>query len=86
MTRVIKEASRALGEACVSIMHILDPEYIILGGGVIEACGDYMLPLIRKAAESDAFLSNVSGCVIAKSSLGDDSIILGAAASASQDR
>ena len=86
VTRVIKEAAKALGEACVSIMHIIDPEYIILGGGVIEACGDYMMPLIRKAAESDAFLSSVSGCIIAKSSLGDDSIILGAAAAASQPR
>lgn len=86
VTRVIKEASKALGAACVSIMHIVDPEYIILGGGVIEACGDFMLPLIRKAAESDPFLSTVSGCIIAESTLGDDSIILGAAAAASPDR
>ncbi len=86
VTRIIKQASKALGEACISIMHIVDPEYIILGGGVIEACGDFMLPLIRKAAESDPFLSNVSGCIIAKSTLGDDAIILGAAAAAVQDR
>ena len=76
--RVMNEACHVLGQACVSLRHILNPDMIILGGGVIEACGDYMLPRIRNISEADPFFKGIDNCRIERSFLGDDAIILGA--------
>lgn len=78
--RILKAASVRLGEACVSIRHIFDPEMIVLGGGVMEACGDFMLPIVKKAAQKDPFFSRIGVCEIAASRLGDDAVVIGAIA------
>ncbi len=39
MTEVMERASEYTGYACLSVRHLLDPEVIVLGGGVVEACG-----------------------------------------------
>jgi glucokinase len=77
---VLTGSSEILGLACISLRHIFDPELIILGGGVIEACGDFMLPLIRKTAYKDSFFRGLKEYRIIISKLGDDAIILGAVA------
>ncbi|MDD4013886.1 MAG: ROK family protein [Candidatus Omnitrophica bacterium] len=76
---IMKRVSINIGHACVSARHFLDPEVIVLGGGIIEACGDFMMPIIRKVFVSDKYFPK-KGCRLAISSLGDDAIILGAAA------
>ncbi len=76
--RVMNEACHVLGQACVSLRHILNPDMIILGGGVIEACGDYMLPRIRRISAADPFFKGIDNCRIERSFLGDDAVILGA--------
>lgn len=76
--RIINEVCRVLGQACVSLRHILNPDMIILGGGVMEACGDYMLPRIRKISAADPFFKGIDDCRIERSFLGDDAVILGA--------
>jgi glucokinase len=53
---------------------------IILGGGVMEACGDYILPRVQKISEKDPFLKGIDKCVIVESVLGDDAVIYGAVA------
>lgn len=77
-TRIINEVCGVLGQACVSLRHILNPDMIIFGGGVIEACGDYMLPRIRKISEADPLFKGIDHCRIERSFLGDDAVILGA--------
>ena len=84
VTPIVKNVSRILGTACISLRHIFDPELIVLGGGVIEACGDFMIPIVKKTAERDPFFSGLKQCRIVKSQLGDDAIILGAVALARQ--
>ena len=76
--RIINEVCRVLGQACVSLRHILNPDMIILGGGVMEACGDYMLPRIRKISAADPFFKGIDDCRVERSFLGDDAVILGA--------
>ncbi|MBN1521386.1 MAG: ROK family protein [Candidatus Aureabacteria bacterium] len=80
VTRVMKRASETLGYACRTLRHIFDPEMIIFGGGIIEACSDFMMPIIRKTALSDPFFSKFSGFRIVESLLGDDAVLLGAVA------
>lgn len=80
VVRILTAAAHQLGVACISIRHIFDPEMIVLGGGVIEACCDFMLPIIKKTVGKDRFFSDIGGCRIVASELGDDAIVLGAVA------
>lgn len=80
--RVIKEvltnASQNLGKASISINHIFNPEAIVLGGGIIKACGPFMLPIIHKIVHADPFYKKFNKCRIVQSTLGDDAVPLGA--------
>jgi len=78
--QIMTKVSKTLGLACVSIRHLFDPEIIIFGGGVIEACGDFMLPIIKKTTEKDPLFSKIPKCKIVESQLGDDAVLLGAVA------
>ena len=77
---VMRRASLLLGLTTASVLHIVDPEVIVFGGGVIEACGDFMLPLIEKTAQKVAMAGNGKPLKIVRSSLGDDALILGGVA------
>jgi glucokinase len=85
-TVILKTAAEQLGIACVSIRHIFDPEIIVLGGGVMEACGDFILPIVRRIVHHDRFFSEIGDCDIVASQLGDDAIVLGAIALAQTAR
>ena len=80
VTRVMRQAAEKLGDGCVTLRHCFDPELIILGGGVIEACGDFILPIVKKRLDQDRLFSNVGSCKVARSRLGDDAVVLGAVA------
>lgn len=81
---VMRSAATYLGYACVSIKHILDPEMIVLGGGIIEACGDFMVPIVEKIIDKDPFLSKYASCKVVTAELGDDAVVVGAVALAKQ--
>lgn len=80
VTAIMSKASNRLGIACVSMRHIFDPEIIVVGGGVIEACGDFMVPIVKKILLQDKFFSKLGDCQLVASQLKDDAIILGAVA------
>lgn len=80
VVRVVNNACKTLGNACISMRHIFNPEVIILGGGLIEACGEYVLPRVRRRSSSNPFLAGIDDCRIVASQLGDDAVILGAVA------
>jgi glucokinase len=77
---VMRRASYLLGLATASVLHVVDPEVIIFGGGVVEACGKWMLPLIEKTARKVAMPGTGKGLQIVQSTLGDDAILLGGVA------
>lgn len=75
MTRV----AHYLAQGLLTIKHLIDPEVIILGGGVIEACGDFLMPLIEAEVRADKLRASREGPRIVASELGDDAVALGAA-------
>lgn len=77
---IIERAAYLLGLATVSVLHIVDPEIIIFGGGVIEACGKWMLPIIEKTARKVALPGTGTRLHIERSALGDNAILLGGVA------
>ncbi len=76
---VIAKAARVLGKTAVSLNHTFNPQAIIFGGGVIKACGDFILPIVIKEVNADPFFKKFNTCRILPSKLGDDAVLLGAA-------
>ena len=46
-------AAEVLGYACVNVRHLIDPEAIVLGGGVVEACSDFIMPIVENIVGRD---------------------------------
>lgn len=82
--KIIKKATKYLGIGIGSIVNFLNPEMIVLGGGVVEALDDTFLNDIRAAAEKYSLPNTLNGVQIVPAKLGDNSGILGAAALARQ--
>ncbi len=75
---VMTVASQNLGKASVSINHTFNPQAIVFGGGIIKACGPFMLPIINRIVHADPFFKKFNTCRILQSTLGDDAVPLGA--------
>ena len=75
---VLTNAANHLAQASVSLNHIFNPQAIVFGGGIIKACGFFMLPIIDKAVHADPFFKKFNSCTILQSQLGDDAVTLGA--------
>ena len=82
--KIFKKVTKYLGIGIGSIVNFLNPEMIVLGGGVVEALDDTFLDDIRDAAEKYALPNTLDGVQIVRAALGDNSGILGAAALARQ--
>lgn len=82
---IVEEAARHLATSVVTVVHLLAPEKVIFGGGLIEAMGKVILPIVEKSARRRILpsLRNVFEVVEAK--LGDEAGVMGAAALARQD-
>ncbi|MBI4425060.1 MAG: ROK family protein [Elusimicrobia bacterium] len=79
-TQAVRRAAQALGAASVSLRHVFDPEVFVLGGGLIEACGDFIVPIVQRALDADPFFSRVGRCQAVTAQLADDAVVLGAVA------
>lgn len=81
---VVRRAAEIIGHACLTVRHLIDPEVIVLGGGVMEACSEYMMPIIERVVASDRLPGAREGGRVLLSALGDDAVVLGAVALARQ--
>jgi glucokinase len=78
---VVDEAARYLGVGVANVITCLGPDTVVLGGGVMEALGHEMLPIVRQAAKAHTFPPpSYKDTRIVLSALGDDAVALGAAA------
>jgi len=59
---------------------VLDPDMVIMGGGVIEACAEFMMPLIEAEVRASCMKGSRDTLRLAVSELEDDAVALGAAA------
>ncbi len=75
--RAYEQASHYLGKICGDIINILNPEMIILGGGVVES--GLILKNTIKAAKNYALASSLEDIKIVRSMLKNDAGAVGAA-------
>lgn len=78
--RLVVEASEALGMAVVNIVHILSPDKIVLGGGLVEAMEDLIVGTVQKTARRCVMSVYRDRFDVVAAKLGDDAAVLGAAA------
>ena len=76
---LMQEVGRSLASGIITLMHIFDPQLIVMGGGLGQNL-DMFMPTIEPEVKSRA-MAHFQGTVpVAKSQLGDDVSLLGAAA------
>ncbi|NQG96735.1 ROK family glucokinase [Streptococcus suis] len=75
---VYRHFSEYLGVACANIAAVLNPAYIVLGGGV-SAAGDFLLDGVRKVFAENSFPQIKESTEIVLATRGNDAGVLGAA-------
>lgn len=77
---IVGEAQEALGLLIASVVNLLDPQAIILGGGLVESLGETFVEPVRAFAYRHFFLADPDHRVqIMQASLGDLATVMGAA-------
>lgn len=84
VTKRISEACIVIGDVLASVCNLMNFDKIVLGGGVIEALGDFMMPKIKEQFNQQVFDAAGKGVKIVPSKLADDAAIYGGLALAEE--
>jgi len=77
--KVVHQAAYYIGVGIGSLVNLLGPEVVVLGGGVIDALGGEMMETIEAVTREVAFEFTTKDLRIIRAALGDDSGVTGAA-------
>lgn len=77
--RILMQSADYLGIGLANLINLLNPEVIVLGGGLMQAVGDQLLPRIQRTARQLAMPGTARRLRITASKLGDEAGITGAA-------
>ena len=77
--KVVEDAAEFTGIAVSNLINLLNPEVVVLGGGVIDALEDEMMAIIVETALDSAMPGTTKGIEIIASDLGDNAGVTGGA-------
>ena len=77
---IVRTAAGHIGTAVASVVHLLAPDCVVLGGGLVEAMPRLMVSEVTAAAHKKLLPSYADSFVVVPAELGDDSTAMGAAA------
>ena len=80
VAEIIQHAGQHVGLAVVTIVHLLAPDIVVLGGGLVEAMPELFLSTVEKTAKERVLSSFRDVFEIKVAKLGDDATVKGAAA------
>ncbi len=75
--KAVEHAAEELGLLTGNLINMFDFDCVFFAGGVMEAIGNFMLPIIKKKAKESALKSNIKNTKILLSHLKDDAALLG---------
>jgi len=81
---IVQHAAKQLGVAIASVVNLLAPDVVVLGGGLIEAMANYFIGEVRTAIEKQAMKPFRKSVKVVAAKLGDDAGAMGAAALAAE--
>jgi glucokinase len=79
VAKIVESAAEYVGIGVSNLINIIGPDVVVLGGGVMEALADEMMPTIIKTAKDHAMPGTMKGIEIIASKLGDSAGITGGA-------
>lgn len=77
--RIWDETTDLLSQAITDLVNVLEPELVVLGGGVSRA-GDLLIKPVRERVAAEAMAPAAASCRIERSALGDHTSLVGAGA------
>jgi glucokinase len=77
---IVRDAARWLGVGIANVVNLIAPDCIVLGGGLVEAMPDLYLSEVEKTVRETAMSSLRKTFKLTIGKLGDDAIVMGAAA------
>lgn len=77
--KVMNRAAEVIGIGIGSLVNVLSPEIVVLGGGVVEAMTDEFIDRIERAMRDIAFDFAAKNVRVVRAALGDDAGVIGAA-------
>src|SRR5262245_8538638 len=78
--KIIKRAARLIGWAIGDVVNLLAPDFVVLGGGLVEAMPELIVKEVEQAARDRAAPPFSKIFKVAPAKLGDDAVVRGAAA------
>jgi len=79
VVKILNRAARMIGIGIGSLVNVMAPEIVVLGGGVVEAMGDDFLARIDRSTREIALDFATKDLKIVRAALGDDAGVIGAA-------
>ena len=76
---IIKEASRYIGIAIAGVVNLINPEIVVLGGGLVEAMPDLFITHVSRSANKRVMPAFKDSFRVVPAALEDDAGVLGAA-------
>jgi glucokinase len=77
---LVIQACETIGFAVANLVHLLAPDKVILGGGLVEAMEDLVVETVRETAEKNVLEVYQGRFEVIAAKLGDDAGVRGAAA------
>ncbi len=78
LRELMVQKAEVIGLTLVSLANVLNPDLFVLGGGVVEAMGDLILPMAKKVLKNHGMSAIVKSLKVVQASLGDDAVVMGA--------
>lgn len=77
---IVRRAAGYLGKAVATVVHLMAPDTIVLGGGMVEAMPGLFQKVVSETATSHVMSVYASSFKVVTAKLGDDAAVIGAAA------
>ena len=79
LEKLIREKAKKLGLAMANLVNVLNPELIVLGGGMVESLGNIIVKEAENSMKKYAMKKLAERVKVVPAQLGDHAIIKGAA-------
>jgi glucokinase len=79
VVKIVTQAAQQIGHAVASVVHLLAPDCVVLGGGLVESMPDLFVKHVGKSANERVLESYADSFEVVAAKLGDDATVLGAA-------
>jgi glucokinase len=83
--RIVRQAAAWLGVGIAATVNLMNPDVVVLGGGMVEAMPELFLEEVGRSARAHVMSAFKKDFTVAVAELGDDAGVIGAAAWAKEE-